>query len=274
MPTKGSLMPSHSIDLAETLEAAEAEYLYTRVALIAGLPKNPYLAAVRRDGSLRSFGVAASDSPMNNRICGLRLNDDKALHDLQPWFSAIGAIPRIPVIGRPSEVQAQAARLKATSLRGWTHGQFAADVTSLPDASPCCPTRRIELDDVDAFTGIHANAFRTPKNKHDLARNMFRALIKSDRAEAYAVELDGRDVAVGLVFFAENGVGYLATAATDKAARRQGAHRALIARRIAAARARGCRQIAATALPTSQSRRNLESMGLVLSHIQTLLVVA
>ena len=106
-----------------------------------------------------------------------------------------------------------------------------------------------------------------------MALTMFERLLKTKNAEAFAVDIDDTPVAIGLIYFSTNKVGYLATAATSISARSQGAHGALIACRIAAARKRNMRKISATALLNSQSGRNLQKAGLKLSHVQTLVKI-
>ena len=72
------------------------------------------------------------------------------------------------------------------------------------------------------------------------------------------------------MYLASNGVAYLGTAATRKDARGLGYHGALISHRIEQAKKHGSLVVAATALPSSQSRRNLQRMGLAVSHVQAL----
>ena len=134
--------------------------------------------------------------------------------------------------------------------------------------------RRLRPSEVAAFVDIHAAAFRSGGSSNNMTRDMFHGLLEGDQAEAYAVDVDGKPVAIGLVYFANNKIAYLATAATLPAARKKGAHSELIAPRIAAARERGALFVSATALLGSQSRRNLQRAGLHLSHVQTLLTLS
>lgn len=58
--------------------------------------------------------------------------------------------------------------------------------------------------------------------------------------------------------------------ATRKDARALGYHGALISHRMEQAKKHGSFVIVASALPSSQSRRNLQRMGLATSHVQAL----
>ncbi len=257
-------------DVSALLENAEAEYLFERVSALAEMPGNPYGAAVFDRLEERSFLVADSQSPMNNRICGFDL-ESEGLPDRMGCFASVGARAHLPVIGAPKDIKERAEALGLQALRGWTHGQFSADLADIAESSGCA--RRLAADELEVFVEIHAGAFRYSGARMKLALDMMRGLLAAGRAEAYAVDVDNAVAAIGLVYFATNGTAYLATAATARAARKRGAHAALISRRIEAARARGCRRVSSTALVSSQSARNLKRAGLARSHVQTLLVL-
>ncbi len=123
------------------------------------------------------------------------------------------------------------------------------------------------------FVKIHSKESGIPQAAQNMALDMLKGLLRTRRAEAYAVDIDGQPVGIGLIYYAKNDTACLATAATSKHARKKVAHSALIAQRIKAARKRGSRQVLSTAVLNSQSRRNLESAGLSLAHVQTLIVI-
>jgi len=257
----------------KALEIAESEYLMSRVEALEKVPSNPYLAATYSDDKQKYFLVGASASPMNNRICGVDIDNPAIPKKVLTKFQKAGAPICIPVIGKPAEVKEKARIIGAEPLRGWSQGQFSSALHKLPISPLTQQTRRLKPSDMADFVQIHSKEFRTPSTNRDMVIDMFKGLVKTKRAEAYAVDIDGLPVAIGLLYFAKNKIAYLATAATSKAARKQGAHSALIACRIEAARKRGSKQIFSTALLNSQSRRNLEKAGLSLSHVQTIITI-
>lgn len=259
-------------DVSSLLEDAEAEYLFERVSALVKIPGNPYGAAAFRNQSRRSFLIAKSRSPMNNRICGFDVKSARLPTDEIARFAQAGATAHLPVIGAPKDVKKRAEDLGTRALRGWTQGQFYAELKDLPENDANDRTRLLTIDDLDIFVEIHSGAFRYSGTNSDITLDMMRGLISQSRAEAYAVEEDGVPVAVGLIYFATNQTGYLATAATTRIARKRGAHSALISGRIEAARRHGCKHVSSTALMSSQSCRNLKRAGLSQSHVQTLLV--
>lgn len=115
-----------------------------------------------------------------------------------------------------------------------------------------------------------ANAFKPAAALGMMSQACFAGLMSNDRLKIYVLKADGQVVAGALMYLASNGVAYLGTAATRKNARGLGDHGALISHRIEQAKKHGSLVIAATALPSSQSRRNLQRIGLATSHAQAL----
>ena len=266
-------MSDDADDVSNLLEDAEAEYLSDRVSALVKMPDNPYGADVFGHPSQRSFLVAKSPSPMNNRICGFDVKSDRLPTAEIARFDQAGATVHLPVIGAPKEVKKQAEDLGVRVLRGWTQGQFYAELSDLPVADATDQTGPLNANELYAFMEIHSGAFRYSGTRVNITHEMMRGLLSEGRAEAYAVCDDDVPVAIGLVYFATNQTAYLATAATTPSARKRGAHSSLISRRIEAARQRGCKLISSTALINSQSCRNLKRAGLSQSHVQSLLVL-
>jgi GNAT superfamily N-acetyltransferase len=259
-------LPAHAI------ETAAAEYLAVRVAAVRGLPGNPYRAELRTHGKLLGFLVGKTSSPMMNRICGEARSAPDALADLVSWFEGRQCVPAVSLIvrkGRTAPVETIGS-LHFRRLNGWTHLHLAAPVAELTVRQSTLEVEEVTADTIDSFAAIHAEAFRTEAERQPINRASFAGLIGNEHAKGFLVRLDGKPAAGAIVYFASNGVAYLGTSATRRAARGRGCHSALIGHRIMAARQHGSRFVAATAMPKSQSRRNLERLGLVASHLQAL----
>jgi hypothetical protein len=260
-------------DVCNLLEDADAEYLSDRMSVLMKMPSNPYGADVFGHPSQRSFFMAKGQSPMNNRICGFDVKSDRLPTDEIARFAQAGATVHLPVTGAPKDVKKRAEHLGTRVLRGWTHGQFYAELADLPQTDSADQTRQFKVNELDAFVEIHSDAFRYSGTNVNISHEMMRGLLFEGRAEAYAVCDDDVPVAIGLIYFATNQTAYLATAATTPPARKRGAHSSLISRRIEAARQHGCKLVSSTALINSQSCRNLKRAGLSQSHVQSLLVL-
>jgi len=98
----------------------------------------------------------------------------------------------------------------------------------------------------------------------------FAGLATDGRLRLYILKVNGKVLAGASMYLANNGIAYLGTAATQKDARGLGYHGALISHRVDQAKKLGCHWVAATALASSQSRRNLQRAGLTVSHAQAL----
>jgi GNAT superfamily N-acetyltransferase len=258
------------------IEAAADEYITARVSVLQALEGNPYQAEVRAQPPLQGLLVASTSSPMMNRICGDVRSSADALMALLPWFAArrcVAAVSLTVSAGKPAAMQ----RIGMVDLRrwnGWTHTQLAAPIAGLPPTRSPLEVEEVLDETVDFFANIHAKAFHTPAERQASNRASFSGLIADPRAKGFLVRIDGKPVAGAIVYFASNGFAYLGTAATLREARGRGCHSALIGCRIAAARRHGSKFVAATATPNSQSRRNLERLGFVASHLQALYRVA
>jgi GNAT superfamily N-acetyltransferase len=253
-------------------EAASVEYLHARVAAVLSLDSNPYGAAMRSIGTLHGFLVRATPSPMVNRICGDPRTAPEVFDDLLEWFTEHECTAAIPLIvpNRRPMPKVMVGKHVLRRMNGWTHLQFAASINGASRALAAARVEEITKESIDAFCAIHADAFHTPPAGQPVSRAAFAGLLAGNSAKGFIVRMRGEPVAGAIVYFAKNGVAYLATAATRPDARGRGCHVALIAARLNAAREHGSQFVASTAAPNSQSRRNLERFGLTASHMQSL----
>jgi GNAT superfamily N-acetyltransferase len=263
--------PGSALD-GRAIEAASAEYLCARVAALLSVKGNPHQAGIRSHGPLKGFLVQATTSPMVNRIVGDSKIAPAELTELLAWFTlhrCVAAIPLIVHARRPAATEMFGPH-KLRRLNGWTHLQFVSSIDGTSLASSTVDVEEVTPDSMGVFAKIHAEAFHTPPAGQPVNRASFSGLLAGNNAKGFIARVDGRAVAGAIVYFAKNGIAYLATAATRREARGRGCHSALIGCRIAAARERGCQFVVATATPNSQSRRNLERFGLTASHMQAL----
>ncbi|TFF02533.1 GNAT family N-acetyltransferase [Pseudomonas sp. BCA14] len=258
------------LELAHKIEAAESEYLRSRVESLTAVSGNPYGARVFLNGDFPCFEVKASPSPMFNRIYGDITNDP---HAVLKWLKRSTTHSAVtPLIGKPSALEQYAlvgeARLER--LRGWTHLQFAYAIEKSVLSRASFDIEEVTPSTLAVFAGLHASGFRTKPEHRLLNQASFAGQSPGGRLNIYLLKAQGEAVAGASMYLASNGIAYLGTAATRKDARGRGYHGALIAHRIAQAKKLGCRWVAATALANSQSRRNLERAGLTASHAQAL----
>jgi GNAT superfamily N-acetyltransferase len=120
------------------------------------------------------------------------------------------------------------------------------------------------------FADIHAGGFHTKPEYRPLNSASFAGMAADGRLKLYVLKVNGKVLVGASMYLANNGIDCLGTAATQKDARGLGYHGALISYRVDQAKKQGCQRVAATALASSQSRRNLQRAGLTVSHAQAL----
>lgn len=258
------------IAMAHAIEAAESEYLCSRVESLSRIKGNPFGAHVFFNDAFPCFQVRASSSPMLNRIYGDITHSPQSLVRLLRESAGYSTVT--PLIGKPPTLKPYACvgNMRLERLRGWTHLQLARSVGDITLNQHSFEIEEATSQTLTEFTAVHAGAFHISPEHRQLSQASFAGLMSDERLKIYVLKAEGLIVAGALVYLASNGVAYLGTAATQKNARGLGYHRALISHRIQQAKKHGSFVIAATALPGSQSRRNLQRTGLVPCHTQAL----
>jgi len=258
------------VAMALEIEAAEREYLSLRVENLSQITGNPYGARVFFNGDVPCFQVRAAPSPMFNRIYGDSAGESQAVLNLLRQTTEYSTVT--PFIGKPSvlEQYTHIAGSRFERLKGWTHLQFACAIESVVLNRHSFEIEEVTPQTLPEFADIHAGGFHAKPEQRLLNQASFAGFTPSERVKIYVLKVDGEVLAGALIFFASNGIAYLGTAATRKNARGFGYHGALISHRIEQAKKHGSRVIAATALASSQSRRNLQRAGLTTSHAQAL----
>lgn len=258
------------IETALKIEAAEREYLCSRVKNLSLISGNPYGARVFFNEEFSCFQVKANPSPMLNRIYGHNTEDLQTILNLLRQSAEYSTVT--PLVGKSSTLVQNIHMGDGCleRLRGWTHLQLSCGVKDVILNQHSFEIEEVTPQTLPEFADIHAGGFHTKPDQRALSQASFLAPVPNDRMKIYALRAGGKMVAGAVMYFASNGVAYLGTAATRKDARGFGYHAALISHRIEQAKNYGCSLIAATALASSQSRRNLQRAGLAESHIQAL----
>ncbi|HXR02261.1 MAG TPA: GNAT family N-acetyltransferase [Pseudomonas sp.] len=258
------------VETALRIEAAERDYLRTRVQNLTRIAGNPYGAEVFSNAGQACFQVTASPSPMLNRIYGDSTHEPQAIVDLLARSVDCSAVTAL--IGPPSSLEHNVcmAGRQLQRLKGWTHLQLACAIEQTLVSDHPFDIEQITPQTFRAFAQIHADGFHTKAAQRLVNQASFEGLQADDSLKIYVIKEGAEVVAGAVMYLASNGVAYLGTAATGKQARGRGYHAALIAHRVGQAREHGCSLVAATALASSQSRRNLQRAGLKVSHAQGL----
>ncbi|WP_310364119.1 GNAT family N-acetyltransferase [Pseudomonas brassicacearum] len=260
------------MDVAKALEieGAEREYLQARVENLARIAGNPYGARVFSNGVFACFQVQATPSPMLNRVYGDISVAPQAILDLLAQTTAYSTVT--PIIGKISTFEpfVNVVDRQLERLKGWTHLQLACAIEHVVLTPHAFEIEEVTSQTLPAFADIHASGFRTKLAQRPINQASFAGLHSNESLTIFVIKEAGEVVAGASMYLASNGVAYLGTAVTRNNMRGRGYHRALITHRLNHARECGAEIVAATALPSSQSRRNLQRAGLKVSHAQSL----
>ncbi len=259
-----------NVGIAHAIEAAESEYLCASVESLSRISGNPFGARVFFNEAFPCFQVKASPSPMLNRIYGDSTDRPKSLLSFLKESAEYSTVT--PLTGKASTLEQYAlvGEKRLERLRGWTHLQLACTIENVVLNHHSFEIEEATSQTLPEFAAVHASGFHTKPEHLQLSQASFAGLMSNERLKIYVLKADGKVVSGALMYLACNGVAYLGTAATRKNAQGQGYHGALISHRIEQAKKHGSLVIAATALPSSQSRRNLQRTGLATSHAQAL----
>ena len=237
-------------------------------------------AAARAAGlSIEDLGVARITAASRvdvlalNRAIGLGLGVPPSGADVDrvlERFRALGSprffIPVAPVAG----ADAVAGLLEARGLRSYNNWmRLRRSITAkLPDdaRSPSVEIRRIGVDQADVFSEIVATAFQYPPEISPLAGQ---AVGRPNWTHYLGYE-GGRPVACAAMRV-EGEAAWFGFAATLPEARGRGAQTALVRRRLADARAAGCRWVSVETAEQTGSRdapsfRNLTRLGFEVAY--------
>jgi GNAT superfamily N-acetyltransferase len=225
-------------------------------------------AAQFGDGALIAMGAGRY---VNRAMAVTTLELSSAdLDRIEQFYTARGLPPMIEVSSwaHAATVQQLAERRYAPL---WFRAMFAI-VT--PPSSPDRDTVRIERVTDDAVTTWMAVLADGNQVSGDASRQVsdeFAAASRTSDSVDLLAFIDGRAVGCGSLQ-AIDGIGWLGGAATLPEYRGRGVQTALLRHRLQLATALSCELVAATAIPSGASARNMHRLGF--THVQTQLVMS
>ena len=265
--------------LARRIERAETRLIAdTNRAAQARTGTDGFLIPIA--GGMASF--AEPDSPFN-KVVGLGFDGVPSAEELDVIEKAFAAH------GAPTQVElahlAESAIGELLSDRGYRLESFenvlglALDGDQEPITPPGIEVRHSTADELDAWVAVVADASTHPDTQglpwHDEFPRDALENAERDFAAAggtrYAAFRDGV-LAGGADFRITDGIAQLAGAATAPAHRRHGVQSALVAARLADARAAGCDVAVIVTQPGSTSQQNAQRRGFDLLYTRATLV--
>jgi GNAT superfamily N-acetyltransferase len=128
--------------------------------------------------------------------------------------------------------------------------------------------RTIEAFESELFAQTSASGWTNDPQFREVILGFGRTFSTTLGTRAMIAEIDGKPIATGLVFIADD-IALLAGASTVPSARNQGAQFSLLEARLQYAIAQGCKLAMMCALPGSPSQRNAQRNGFQIAYTRT-----
>jgi hypothetical protein len=257
--------------LAMRVEFADVHYFIARTKALQSYRENMYGVEIRQYGSAVALMVKETQNLIFNRVMGAGDDTVEVLDEIIEWYRSNGRSCRfdvVPGIATPS-------LLSALTKRGFHHssfyGAFYTEAAFEQNYTPPVDVaiERIPSGDRNLMSDIYATGFNLPARSQPVMKDSLKALFGSSAARFYGASINGKLVAVGLLFMSDS-VGYLASTTTLPQYRNRGCQMALIHQRISDAALEQCSMIVSQASFASVSQRNLEKAGLRMAYTKAI----
>jgi hypothetical protein len=258
-----------SLDLVQRTLAVDISYTVSRMGVLERLPGNPIGINYRW---IDETAVALmSLLPSFSRVVGLRAGHEDQIEQIVSWYREHAIKPTFEMI--PGHYSAGLGR-EMTRL-GLFQSGFHVSLVGKAVKLPCADDNRIAIDRVttseamEDYLDAYVAGWRIPEKEQNQFKTNVRPWLKQAGWSLYLGRLNGQPAAAA-TFYLENGVGYLADAATNPAFRRCGLQSALLRRRICHGGEAGADIVFGGAAPFSESHRNMVRAGMQAHFVRSL----
>ena len=253
-------MAATSIELSRRIEHVAAEYLLERYSG----PGNPMGTEVLRVGAAVATKVPfVPQNDLMNSVHGLE--DPAHLRDVLAFYGATQQPCSIHV-----PPYAPIALTDALARSGFRIERYAAVMVAepVPRSRPSeVAVEEIARTDLGVFLDTINIGFESAAAALPVLRRNQSFWCDVPQWHLFLARVDGAPAGAG-VLSVHGDIGYLAAGSVLPQFRGCGIHAALIAARVAKAKARGCKIVTGAAAWGSQSQRNQQRAGLAIAHVK------
>ena len=257
-----------SLDLVQRTLATDVAYTISRMTVLERLPGNPIGIACRRIGE--TAVALMSRLPSFARVVGLRAGDEPHIEPLVHWYREHGGKPTFEMV--PGHYAASLGRelTRLGFFQSGFHVSLIGEPGRLDEAKDDVDVEQVTTPEV---MDDYLHAYVVGWGIADKDQAQFKANVRPWHGQPgwslYLARINGQPAAAATLFVQE-GVGYLADAATAPGMRNRGLQTALLKRRISDACIAGVDVVFSGAAPFSTSHRNMERVGLRVQFVRSL----
>ena len=263
------LIPSLRV-IRRTLEC-EIAYTLSRMAVLERIPGNPIGIAYRHlEGGAVALMARHLPVPGFNSVVGLRAGHETQIEPLVAWYRDNGAKARFETVPGYYDPALGRELVRLGYYQSGFHTSLVADpdlVVAAPPGVVVEPVTSAAL--MEEYLDAYVAGWGFPAKDHAQFKANVRPWFGQPGWTLYVGRAEGRPAAAATLFVHDK-VGYCADASTDPAFRGRGLQTALLARRIADARAAGVDFVCSGAEFLSQSHRNMERVGMRVQFVRAL----
>ncbi len=260
-------MTTETGELVGRIRRAASAFMVAWVEGMRDVPGNPARVTVERFGGTVALACELlPDLDFANSVHGLAAVHVGRVDDVTAVYRRLGLRGWTEV----APVPGAASLLERLTAAGWAQTGFWGSFCG-PPAPPPAPmgVEVVEAGEADMadFARIHLDGHEVPAENRGPDEAAVRAWHGRPGWRLYLALVDGTPAGSAALTL-DDGIGYLANAATLPAMRGRGCQTALLARRIADSAEAGCDTVASLAEFGSGSQRNLERAGLRVAFTQ------
>lgn len=252
------LLPS--LELIDRVIAIEKAYTVSRIRVLQNLPGNPIGVEVRDLGHGAVALMAKHfPNPNFNKVAGLKAAQVRDIEGLARWYRDSNVKLRFETLPREGDGELGRELSRLGLYPSEFHTALVRGVDPIPDVDVAAVEQVTDAAMMEEFLNAYGAGWGVP-DVAGFKRNV-RGWLGQTGWSLFLARVDRRPAATAILY-TQGDAGYLADASCDPAFRRHGLHAALLARRIAEARAAGARFVCSGAAFLSTSHRNMERAGM------------
>ena len=256
--------------LAAQFEKCDTYYIGGRLQALEKLEGNPYGADVRQfDGATGMLVRSMPSNPVFNRVADFGTDQGDRLDEITEWYAANKVNCRFDIV--PGQATPQLLRQLAEG--GFYQSGFYTVLYGSAKIEPVnfkgVTVREIEQDELSRFGDMYIEGHNFPAKNREVLALSIKLLFGQPDVRFYFGLVDNELAGVALLMI-NDGIGYLATAATLPQFRNRGCQKALLQHRMLDAAQAGCELVASHTGFASASQHNMEKMGMRLAYTKAI----